>query len=69
MKILSPDGRLCVEVGLECQAGRGRCVFRVLLGRHVVVARSEIAAPSAPKDEAEMRELAGQNAMRRYESW
>ncbi len=61
MKILSPDGRLCVEVGLECQAGRERCVFRVLLGRHVVVAHSEIAATSAPREEVETRELAGRD--------
>ena len=61
MKILSPDGRLCVEVGLERQAGRGRCFFRALLGRHVVVARSEIAAPSAPKEEVVTRELVGRD--------
>ena len=61
MKILSPDGRLCVEVGLECQNGHVRCLFRVMLGLHVVVARSELAAPSAPMEEVETRELAGRD--------
>ncbi len=59
MKILSPDGQLCVEAGLERQAGRAVCAFRVMLGRHVLVARSEIAAQSAPTGEVETRELVG----------
>ena len=63
MKILSPDGQLCVEAGLERQAGGAVCAFRVMLGRHVLVARSEIAAPSAPTGEAETRELVGHDGV------
>ena len=63
MKLFSPDGQLCVEAGLESQAGRKWCAFRVMLGRHVLVARSVIAAPSAPTGEAETRELVGRGGV------
>ena len=59
MKILSPDGQLCVEAGLESRAGRTFCAFRVKLGRHVLVARSEVVAPSEPTGVAETRDLVG----------
>ena len=59
MKILSPDGQLCVEAGLESQAGRTFCAFRVKLGRHVLVARSEVGAPSEPTGVAQTRDLVG----------
>jgi hypothetical protein len=63
MKLFSPDGQLCVEVGLESQAGRKWCAFRLMLGRHVLIARSVIAAPSAPTGEVETRELVGQRGV------
>ena len=59
MKIFSPDGQICVEAGLESQAGRTFCAFRVKLGRHVLVARSGVVAPSEPTGEAETRDLVG----------
>ncbi len=63
MKILSPDGQLCVEAGLESQAGRTFCTFRVSLGRNVLVACSEVAAPSEPTGEAETRDLVGRGGV------
>ncbi len=63
MKLFSPDGQLCVEAGLESQAGRKWCAFRVMLGRHVLVARSTIAAPSEPTGEVETRELVGRGGV------
>ncbi len=63
MKLFSPDGQLCVEAGLEIQAGRTFCSFRVMLGRHVLVARSEVAAPSEPIGEAETRDLIGRGGV------
>ncbi len=63
MKILSPDGQLCVEAGLESQAGRTFCSFRAMLGRHVLVARSEIVAPSEPTGAAETRDLVGRGGV------
>ena len=63
MKILSPDGQLCVEAGLESQAGRKWCAYRVMLGRHVLVARSEVVAPSEPTGAAETRDLVGHGSV------
>ena len=63
MKILSPDGQLCVEAGLESQAGRTFCTFRAMLGRNVLVARSEVIAPSEPTGEAETRDLVGRGGV------
>ena len=63
MKILSPDGQLCVEAGLESQAGRTYCAFRAMLGRNVLVARSEVVAPSEPTGEAETRDLVGRGGV------
>ena len=63
MKIFSPDGQLCVEAGLESQAGRTFCVFRAMLGRHVLVARSEVVAPSEPTGVAQTRDLVGRGGV------
>ncbi len=63
MKILSPDGQLCVEADLDRQTGRTACRFRVLLGRHVLISRTRIDAPSALIGEAECRELVGRGGV------
>ena len=63
MKVFSPDGQLCVEAGLESQAGRKWCAYRVMLGRHVLVARSEVVAPSEPTGAAETRDLVGHGSV------
>ena len=63
MKVFSPDGQLCVEAGLESQTGRTFCFFRVMLGRHVLVARSEVVAPSEPTGAAETRDLVGHGSV------
>ena len=59
LKILSPDGRLAAEVGLEDCGGHAACVFRVLLGRHAILSRSVVLAASEPTGEIETRDLVG----------